>query len=441
MRSIHVRFTLVVFAIEFAVRLALIVTHPDNYSMDAYQRWGGREHLLVQDWLPATQSVVWLVSALGGGILAMRIAMAIIGALAVTAGAWVARSLGGPAAGWFFVPVGLFGPFLTWSVVPYQEGTFLLALFAGLALALHAHASEKPPNNPFWILADVAMGSLALVRYEGWPVTLLYILWRRTPRAAVALWGMALWLAFKSLGIDGHAASPVSYADWEGIDSRFSLDGITRTLDRLWTQALDTKGALLVPAGLWAWNVLRKRSRPGTWFLGLVFAGQIAALIGWLVGLETATYRMQAIPGVLCGLFAAAAIGLWWTDSTQKPLKAVAIVGAVATSFLFVNQGFDNAKRSTRSVRWEKRLVDTMESCADCTYLVVPRKGIGTRDRHDGCEIIQGLGTALHDEQFWCMRWGDVPERFNATHAARWRKGGYVIRDARKSDRASKPQR
>ena len=62
MRSIHVRFTLAVFVVHLAVRLALIATYPDNYSMDAYQRWGGRHHLLVQDWLPATQSILWLTA-------------------------------------------------------------------------------------------------------------------------------------------------------------------------------------------------------------------------------------------------------------------------------------------------------------------------------------------------------------------------------------------
>ena len=54
-RSRGLRFSLIVFTIELLVRVALILTYPDNYSMDAYQRWGGREHLLIQDWLPATQ--------------------------------------------------------------------------------------------------------------------------------------------------------------------------------------------------------------------------------------------------------------------------------------------------------------------------------------------------------------------------------------------------
>lgn len=441
MQSVHFRFTLVVFAIELAVRLALIVTYPDNYSMDAYQRWGGRHHILVQDWLPATQSVVWLSTALGGSILAMRVAMAVIGSAAVTAGAWVARLLGGPAAGWLFVPIGLFGPFLTWTVVPYQEGTFLFALFTGLAIALHARAVDAPPTAGLWRVADLTVGMLALVRYEGWPVILVYIVWRRHPHAALSLWGGVLWSLCKLAGLDGYASSPVSYADWEGIDARFDPDILQRTMARLWTQAIDTKAVALVPAGLMGWNALRRARRPGVWLLGIIFAGQLAALAGWLIGLETATYRMQAIPGVLAGLFLCASIGIWWHRSSSRIAKSIVIATGLLTASAFTHQGFDNAKRSTRSVRWEQRLVDTMNDCDDCTYLVVPRTGIGTRDRHDGCEIIQGLSTHLHGDSFWCMQWGTVPDAFEASHAARWRKGGYVIRDARASDRRSKDER
>lgn len=441
MRSVHLRFTLVVFAIELAVRLVLIVTHPDNYSMDAYQRWGGRHHLLVQDWLPATQSVVWLSTALGGSILAMRISMAVIGSAAVTAGAWVARALGGPAAGWLFIPVGLFGPFLTWSVVPYQEGMFLLALFSGLALALHARLTNVPQDAGLWRTADLIIGLLALVRYEGWPVVLVYVVWRLNPRAALALWGMVLWGLCKGAGVEGYASSPISYADWEGIDSRFDPAILQRTLARLWTQAIDTKAIFLIPAGLAGWNALRRAQRPGVWLAGVIFAGQIAALTGWLIGLETATYRMQALPGVLAGLFLSSGIGIWWHRTPARFPKVIVAAAALGVAVMFTAQGFDNAKRSTRSVRWEQRLVDTMNDCKECTYLVVPRTGIGTRDRHDGCEIIQGLSTHLHGESFWCMRWGDVPETFRASHAARWRKGGYVIRDARESDRNAKGKR
>ena len=111
LRSPGARFFFIAFCLQLAVRLALIDAHPNNYSMDAYQRWGGRDHLLIQGWLPATQFFVWLTATLGGGILAMRVVLAIIGALAAAAGGWTARLMAGSAAGWLFMPIGLFGPF------------------------------------------------------------------------------------------------------------------------------------------------------------------------------------------------------------------------------------------------------------------------------------------------------------------------------------------
>jgi len=437
LRSPGARFTLAVFAIELAVRLVLLSSYPENYSMDAYQRWGGREHILIQGWLPATQSLIWLTASLGGGLFAMRLVMSVVGALAMTAGAWVARYIAGAAAGWLFIPFGLFGPFLTWSVVPYQESMFFLMLFGSLALALHAQREDRSPTSRSWLIADFVAGALPLVRYEGWPVTLLYIVWRQHPRALLAMWGAALWLGIKWLGVETHASSPIDYADWEGLNTRFDTEILHASLTKLWTQMIDTKGVVLLPAGVLAWAHLFRSKRPWTLWLGLVFAGQVAALAGWMVGLETATYRMQAVPGVLLGLFIASSAGLLWNRRGTLGRGIIGCTGIVL-AILFTVQGFDNAKRSTRAVRWESRLVESMSRCTECTYLIKPRTGIGTRDRHDGCEIIQGLGMALHGAQFWCQEWEKAPTDFQATHAARWRKGGYVIRDARDVDRGTK---
>jgi hypothetical protein len=314
---------------------------------------------------------------------------------------------------------------------------FLLGTLGALALALEANSRGLKRNASLWVIADITAGLIPLVRYEGWPVTILYIIWRRDPRACVALWGATLWMVIKLLGIENHSSSPVNFADWEGISTRFDPHILSSTLGKFWRHMLDTKGVALLVAGIASWVHLLRRSTPSSLLLGLILAGQLAALLGWMVGLETATYRMQAIPGVLLGLFVASSAGILW-EHRQWPMRT--IIGAVAliSSIAFIQQGFNNAHRSTRSVRWEARLVEEMSACTECRYLIKPRKGLGTRNRHDGCEIIQGLGTSLHGDQFWCQLWGPVPDDFKATHAARWRKGGYVIRDARKQDRKNK---
>ena len=56
--------------------------------------------------------------------------------------------------------------------------------------------------------SDIVLGGLALVRYEGWPIAILYILWRRDLRATLAAWGMLSWLVIKAIGVDGYVLHP-----------------------------------------------------------------------------------------------------------------------------------------------------------------------------------------------------------------------------------------
>ena len=421
------RYALVAFVLALLARVGLIATHPTMYSMDAYQRWGGRAHLFVQDWLPATQSIVWLTDIVGGGQIATRVAMSVVAAVALAAGGLCARRLGGPVAGWAFLPVVVFGPSLTWTSVPYQEGTFMLFLFGGMALALRAHGAGEKAQGRDWMWADLALGGLALVRYEGWPVTLLYVLWRRDRRAALATWGMVTWLGIKALGVDGYAASPIHYADWEGIDSRFQWSVLGASTAKLGRLAVKTGGlwlyGILVPAAV----ILLRQRVAGAGFFLLVFAGQLLITVAWMMGLETAIIRMHLLPGTLAGLLSAAGIGCVWPQ--LKPwTRSIGAVAAVALTIVFSRQGFDNARISIKSVKHETRLLQKIERCGDCRFSIRPRAKIGTRDRHDGCEILQGISTLRHGDEFWCQRWGERPRTFVPTHTARWKRGGYVIR-------------
>ena len=421
------RYALAAFAVALTARLGLIATHPTMYSMDAYQRWGGREHILVQDWLPATQFIIWLTDGLGGGQVASRVAVSIIAAIALAAGGLCARRMGGPIAGWAFFPIMVFGPSLTWTSVPYQEGTFLCFLFGGMALALNAKAAGERATRHDWMWADIVLGGLALVRYEGWPVTILYMLWRRDPRAAIAAWGMLAWLMVKAIGIDGHPASPIHYADWEGMDTRFDWAVLGASLTKLGRISIKTGGVwlygLLLPAAL----TLLRRQIVGTGFFLLVLGGQLLTTVAWMVGLETAIIRMHLLPGTLAGLLCAAAVGLAW-PMLKSWMRAIGWLVAIVMVVGFSRQGFQNARVSIKGVKHEARLLEKIERCGDCRFVVRPRTKIGTRDRHDGCEILQGISTLRHGDEFWCQRWGERPSTFVPTHAARWKRGGYVIR-------------
>ena len=118
------------FLAALAVRALLLAAFPDNIGLDGFQRWAGRDWLLVQGWLPGPQLLIWSAGQLGVGIFGTRVLMAVVASLAVAAGAVLAEAIGGRAAGWMFIAAGAFGPFTLWGSALYQEGLFLLVLFA-----------------------------------------------------------------------------------------------------------------------------------------------------------------------------------------------------------------------------------------------------------------------------------------------------------------------
>jgi hypothetical protein len=383
------------FLVALALRVGLLVRWPANIGLDGFQRWAGRDWLLVQEWLPATQGVVWAVAKIGGGPLEARVAMAVVAAAATAAGAALVEAVAGRTAAWAFVAIGAYAPFLVWTTALYQEGTFLLVAFAGLALA----ATGRPR------LGDVVIGAVGLVRYEGWPLVALYVLWRRDPRALVAGWGAVAWLAGRAaFGWEGHRSSPIDYfADWDGIADRFSWEAWGASMAWLGERAWRT-GALLVlalgAAGAW---IGRRRAE-----VVLVVATalvQIAFVAVWMVGLERATYRMLVLPVVLAGVPAAIAAAAAWERARATWARAglvAALLGGVAYS---VKEADDVTRGEMRWTRPERDALAAMAACPDCRWYVVPRTGIGPRDRHDGCELLQGVSTLRHGEDYWCAAW------------------------------------
>ena len=412
------------FGVALAARLALIAATPTPFAFDAFQRWAGREHVLVRDWLPATQVVIDLVAALGGSHDTARDALAVIAALGVAAGTAAARRMGGQASGWLFLPMGLFGPYLCWSAALYQEGTFLAVLLGGLALALRARDGEGP-----WWSADMLVGLLGLVRYEGWPVVALYLLWRGRPAAMLALWGPLAWLAIKLAGARGMAPSPIDYADWDGLPQRFHLATYGASAGRLLGQAWASGGLILAMLGLVGLVLAVRRRAPAAGFVGLVLLAQVAAIAGWMAGLETAIVRMQVVPGVLLGLLAAVGLG---PLLARRSLQRAAALCVLPVAAFWTHDGLRLARRSAHGFRAERALALQVETAhLDGPWLLSPRTGLGTRDRHDGCEILQGITGWRHGREFWCDKWplpdgvAKVPDHF-AAHAT-WARGSYHL--------------
>lgn len=399
-------------AVALVVRVALVLRLPSPWHFDAYQRWAARDHLVVQVWLPATQALVWLVDQLGGGIFALRMALCLLAALVVGMGAALAGRLGGDRAGWWFLPWALFGPFVTWSTVPYQESTFLAVIFGALLLVRRAP-----------LLADLLVGALALVRYEGWPLLVVWLGLRRDPRALACLWGAALWIALKQGGLaEPHRASPDSFADWNRLDDnlrprklRFLADGLRYHL---------TQSALIwaIPAGVAAaWRWLRRgwRDTPfEAWFLLFAVGGQLAAVTGWAFSLGTTSGRMLVVLGMAGGVLAAVGLSQSWAKWGRRGRIAL-LFTAVGTTAWSALDGWNESVTFVNMVRWEIDLARDMSACPGDVWAMNPRTNPGPRRRHDACEVIQGVTELRAGRDFACLKWGQTQP--GPTLIAHWR--------------------
>lgn len=380
------------FVAALVVHLMLLWGFPDNIGLDGFQRWAGRDWLLVQGWLPGHQALIWAADALGLELFGVRLVMTVVASLAVAAGASLAHAIGGRRAGWFFGTVATFGPFALWGTALYQEGVFLLLLFTGLALAMRGRL----------VLADVLLGALGLVRYEAWPLLALYVAWRRSPRALLVGWGAGVWVLGRAAGWAGHASSPIDYfSDWNGLGSRFTVVGWLQDFGQLLLLALQS-GAVVF--AVYALVGLRTRAR-GTWLLMTMVAVQLAFVAVWMVGLERATPRMLILPTLIAAVVAAVGLARAWDHRNGRIVALVVLVlGGGAGLF----DAWTAAGKEARWTRHERRALAKMQDCPGCRWWVEPRTEIGPRDRHDGCEILQGVSDLRHGEHFLCAAWPDA---------------------------------
>jgi len=407
------------FSVAFGARLAVVLLTPIPYAFDAFQRWAGRDHLLVRDWLPLTQSLVAAAAALGADHTQARLLAAAFAALGMAAGASLARRLAGESAGWLFVPLALFGPSLTWTSALYQEGTFLTVLLGGLALAVRARQEGRS-----YLAADLLIGLLGLVRYEGWPVVLLYLLWRRDLRAGLALWGSLVWAGLRLSDIEGARPSPVDYADWNGLLSRFDLASWLHELGRLGTQAWYTGLLALAIGGAIA--LVRTWRRPMVGLLASILATQALVTLFWLAGVESAMTRMQVVPGVLLSLLIALGLAPF---ADRRPRLFLAL--GLLLSAVYTYDGVARAQIAANGFRVEYTLLEQLRAAPELRPVrLLPRAGLGTRDRHDGCEILLGLGELREGADILCTIWPEPAGGAAAPRAeATWRRGEYHLRE------------
>ncbi len=405
---------LVVFLVALVARVGIILAAPHNYAFDAFQRWAGRDVFLVQGWLPATQAIIRATASLGGDVVATRVVLAAVASLGVAAGVLAAEKLGGRVAAWAFLVFSCFAPALVWTGAMYQEGTYLAVLYVAVALAVHDRLR----------LADLVIGLVGLVRYEGWPAVMLWVVWRRDPRALLAGWGMGAWLfARYALHVRGHALSPVDFDDWEGLTARTTVASWFHDAWKLtrieWLSGGFTELAFAA-AGAWSrWR------QPWVAYMLLNLGAQLAALAGWLAGLEVATYRMLVVPTAVACL--PAALGAAWAWERWPRWRKGLVVALAVFLGVAAWESQREARVETRGSAWERHAARLMDAqCPECVWLVYPRGHIGTRDRHDGCEILQGVLGWHHGKDFVCATWPDAAT-YTTQGEARWTGMGYRV--------------
>ena len=399
----------VVALVALLIRLLCIHWWPDAYQFDAYQRWAGREHLYIQVWLPATQVVVWLTAKLGGTMLTLRYVFAVWGAITIGIGALLCRQIGGPKAPWFFLPMAVFGPFVVWSTVPYQETTLLFLFFSALVVG------RRYPKA-----GDILMGALAFVRYEGWPLIIVHCFLRRTWTSLLALWGMISWGLIKWFAVlTLHASSPDSFADWNDIGDSLNMADIIRLFRRL-VVMFESAGSIWIIVSGVVFVFLRRRSlQREHWMLLIAFVGQCAATIGWLLSLGVAFSRMTVLPSLFMGVLMACAYAYAWERISRK-IRIVSALTLVFLSAWTLRDARIDQRHLSKVTRWDRRLVQVINKCPEDTWAIVPRQHGGPRKRHDACEVVQGLTNLIAGRDFDCVSWSwGGPE---ATLKARWDK-------------------
>jgi hypothetical protein len=328
---------LLVFLVALALRLALVLRYPLLYDVDAYGRWLSRDHPFNTPWVPLFQVALYVLTRFADSMLAARLLSACFGATAALS-FWLLlrRAFGAPVAYLGALLLALNPLFVTFSVVPYQEGLFFTLAFLALWLAL-----EEEKIRWFWLTLTLALAGLT--RYEGWLLALfiwLLFLWRRgqagqlgwrfAAGSALALaWAPLLWIAVNR---------SISPDNFRTLDPTLDPASLLATLGQEWPAwQLDLAlagGALALGGLLWlGWRA--RRGNELAWLLLAFLLGDLLVL-AFLRPFAPGDLRLPilSLPVIIAGasgLLVAGATALWHAvrQWTRFPGQRVLLVGAL----------------------------------------------------------------------------------------------------------------
>ncbi|MEO8657133.1 MAG: hypothetical protein ABI693_01615 [Bryobacteraceae bacterium] len=181
---------LIVFALGFAVRAAIVAANPIIWGGDSVLRLFDRFTLVKSHQLPLLQILIAGVSAISMDPLLVQLLMALVGAAAGLGFYWMAADLYGEEMAFLAALLFVTHPFiLAVSTVPFQE----ILMLAGLLFAFHFFFVER------WWLASLCLAAACLTRHEAWlacPVFAVAYFWMkdRTVRGALVAAALFGWM-------------------------------------------------------------------------------------------------------------------------------------------------------------------------------------------------------------------------------------------------------
>jgi hypothetical protein len=296
---------LCVMLIALGLRLALILRYPLLYDGDGYGRWLSRNQPFNTPWVPLFQVAIYLLTRVADSILAVRLLSAFFGATAVLA-FWLLlrRAFGAPVAYLGALLLAVNPLFVTFSIVPYQEGLFLTLAFLALWLALE-------PDKIRWSWLTLTLALAGLTRYEGWLLALfiwLLFLWRRkhagnltwrfAAGSALALgWAPLLWIAVN------RNISPTGIQTLAPTLDPASLLAILGMEWSAWQLNLGLAGGALALGGLLWLGWQARRGVELAWLL-LAFLASDVLLVAFLRPFTPGNLRLPllALPVIIAGV-------------------------------------------------------------------------------------------------------------------------------------------